>query len=86
MFGAGGTAVEVLRDTAHALPPLDLKLARDMMRADARVAAAQGYRDRPAADVDAIAEALVRLSYLVAPTTPRSARSTSIRCSPTRTA
>ena len=24
MFGAGGTAVEVLRDTAHALPPLDL--------------------------------------------------------------
>ena len=32
MFGAGGTAVEVIRDTALALPPLDLKLARDLMR------------------------------------------------------
>lgn len=28
MFGAGGTAVEVLRDTAQALPPLDVALAR----------------------------------------------------------
>src|SRR5215813_8244435 len=32
MFGAGGTAVEVLRDTAHALPPLDQLLALDLMR------------------------------------------------------
>ena len=32
MFGAGGTAVEVLRDTAHALPPLDTLLAKDLMR------------------------------------------------------
>jgi hypothetical protein len=27
MFGAGGTAVEAVHDTAHALPPLDLNLA-----------------------------------------------------------
>ena len=67
MFGAGGTAVEVLRDTAHALPPLDLKLARDLMRQTRVWRLLQGYRDRPAADLDAIAEALVRLSYLVAP-------------------
>jgi acetyltransferase len=66
MFGAGGTAVEVVRDTAHALPPLDLNLARDLMRQTRVWRLLQGYRDRPAADVAAIAEALVRLGYLVA--------------------
>lgn len=66
MFGAGGTAVEVVRDTAHALPPLDLNLAHDLMRQTRVWRLLQGYRDRPAADVAAIAEALVRLSYLVA--------------------
>src|SRR5690606_28108535 len=66
MFGAGGTAVEVLRDTAHALPPLDLNLARDMMQRTRIWRLLQGYRDRPTADLDRIAEALVRLSYLAA--------------------
>ena len=66
MFGAGGTAVEVVRDTAHALPPLDLNLARDVMRQTRVWDLLQGYRDRPRADIDAIAEVLVRLSYLVA--------------------
>jgi acetyltransferase len=66
MFGAGGTAVEVVRDTAHALPPLDLKLAHDLMRQTRVWRLLQGYRDRPAADVAGIAEALVRLGYLVA--------------------
>jgi acetyltransferase len=66
MFGAGGTAVEVIRDTAHALPPLDLKLARDLMRQTRIWHLLRGYRDRPPAAIDAIAEALVRLSYLVA--------------------
>jgi acetyltransferase len=66
MFGAGGTAVEVLRDAAHALPPLDLNLARDLMRQTRVWRLLQGYRDRPAVDVEHIAEILVRLSYLVA--------------------
>jgi acetyltransferase len=65
MFGAGGTAVEVVQDTAHALPPLDLKLARDLMRQTRVWHLLEGYRDCPAADVDAIAQALVRLSSLV---------------------
>lgn len=65
MFGAGGTAVEVVGDTAHALPPLDLKLARQMMHETRIFRLLKGYRDRPAADIDAIAGALVRLSYLV---------------------
>lgn len=66
MFGAGGVAVEALRDAAHALPPLDLNLARDLMRQTRVWRLLQGYRDRPAADLDAIALTLVRLSYLVA--------------------
>jgi acetyltransferase len=66
LFGAGGTAVEVLRDTAHGLPPLDHNLARDMMRQTRVWRLLQGYRDRPAANLDAIADALVRLSYLIA--------------------
>jgi acetyltransferase len=66
MFGAGGTAVEVLRDNAHALPPLDHNLARDMMRQTRVWRLLQGYRDRPPADIDAVADALVRLSYLIA--------------------
>ncbi len=66
MFGAGGVAVEALRDAAHALPPLDLNLARDLMRQTRVWRLLQGYRDRPAADIDAIALTLVRLGYLAA--------------------
>jgi acetyltransferase len=66
MFGAGGTAVEVLHDTAHALPPLDLNLARDLMRHTRVWQLLQGYRDWPPVDIDRVAEVLVRLSYLVA--------------------
>lgn len=66
MFGAGGTAVEVMRDTAYALPPLDLNLAGDLMRQTRVWRLMQGYRDRPAVDIPAVSAALVRLGYLVA--------------------
>jgi acetyltransferase len=66
LFGAGGTAVEVMKDTAHALPPLDGGLARDMMRQTRIHKLLEGYRSRPAADLDAIADVLVRVSTLVA--------------------
>lgn len=66
LFGAGGTAVEVLRDTTTGLPPLDMNLALDMMQRTRVWRLLQGYRDRPAADIDGVAEALVRLSYLAA--------------------
>ena len=66
LFGAGGTSVEVVADTAEALPPLDMNLAVDLMRRTRIWRLLQGYRDRPAADIDRLAEALVRLSYLVA--------------------
>jgi acetyltransferase len=66
MFGAGGTAVEVMADTAHALPPLDLKLAQALMHETRVHRLLEGYRDRPPVDLAAIALALVRVSYLVA--------------------
>ncbi|MFN3867708.1 MAG: GNAT family N-acetyltransferase, partial [Hyphomicrobiaceae bacterium] len=66
MFGAGGTAVEVVRDTCLALPPLDLKLAEDLIAMTRIARLLKGYRDTPAADVDAIADTLVKVSRLVA--------------------
>ncbi|HEX2842531.1 bifunctional acetate--CoA ligase family protein/GNAT family N-acetyltransferase [Hyphomicrobium sp.] len=66
LFGAGGTAVEVIKDTAHALPPLDMMLARDLMRQTRIYRLLEGYRSQPQADLDAIADVLVRVSSLVA--------------------
>lgn len=66
LFGQGGTAVEVIADKSLALPPLNLNLARAMMQRTAVFRQLQGYRDRPAADLDAIALTLVKLSQLVA--------------------
>jgi acetyltransferase len=65
LFGAGGTATEIIRDTAVALPPLDIELARDLMEQTRIYKLLEGYRDQPAADLPGIAEALVRLSRLV---------------------
>lgn len=65
VFGAGGTATEIIRDTAAALPPLDIELARDLMAQTRIYKLLEGYRNRKAADLHAIAMALVSLSQLV---------------------
>jgi acetyltransferase len=65
LFGAGGTATEIIQDTAVALPPLDAELARDLMGQTRIFKLLEGYRDRPAADLKAIADAVTRLSQLV---------------------
>ena len=65
LFGQGGTAVEVINDRALALPPLNLKLARETMARTRVFRLLKGYRDRPAAALDDIAVMLVRLSQLV---------------------
>ncbi|MBI2254667.1 MAG: bifunctional acetate--CoA ligase family protein/GNAT family N-acetyltransferase [Proteobacteria bacterium] len=65
LFGQGGTSVEVTADRSLALPPLNLKLARELI-ADTRVyRLLQGYRERPAADLDSIALSLMRVAQLV---------------------
>jgi acetyltransferase len=65
LFGQGGTAVEVVRDKALALPPLDPVLAESMIRRTRVFRLLEGYRDRPPADLEAVVAALVRLSQLV---------------------
>ncbi len=66
IFGRGGKSVEVVNDKALALPPLDLSLARSMIERTRVVRALQDYRDVPAADLDAIALLLVKISQLSA--------------------
>ena len=66
LFGQGGTAVEVIGDKALGLPPLNLHLARELM-AETRVhRLLLGYRDKPAADLDAVALTLLKLAQLAA--------------------
>lgn len=64
LFGAGGTAVEVLKDTATGLIPLDDVLAGDLIDATRISRLLAGYRDRPAADRPAIVDAMLALSQL----------------------
>ena len=66
LFGAGGTKVEALADTSLALPPLDLKLASDLVHRTRVCRLLCGYRDQPAADIGAVALTLVKISQLVA--------------------
>jgi acetyltransferase len=65
-FGCGGTAVEVIDDKALALPPLDLKLARDLIARTQISKLLAGYRNVPAADMEAIALVLVKVAQLAA--------------------
>lgn len=65
LFGQGGTAVEVVADRVFGLPPLNPVLAREMIERTRVCRLLRGYRDRPAADLDAIALTLVKVSRLV---------------------
>jgi acetyltransferase len=65
-FGQGGTAVEVLDDKALALPPLDLKMAGDLIARTRVSRVLKGYRDVPAAKVADVALTLVKLAQLAA--------------------
>ena len=66
LFGQGGTSVEVVADRALALPPLNAPLARALIARTRVARLLQGWRDVPAADVDAVVRALVAVSELLA--------------------
>ena len=65
LFGEGGVAVEVIADKSVALPPLNLKLARELVGRTRIYRRLSGYRDRPAADFDAIYRTLMQVSQLI---------------------
>jgi len=66
MVGQGGTAVEVLGDRAIALPPLNRVLAREAISRTRVSRLLQGWRDRPAARLDAVADTLIALARMQA--------------------
>jgi acetyltransferase len=65
LFGSGGQLVEVFKDRALSLPPLNTTLARRMMEQTRVFEALQGVRGRKAVDVAALERLLVRFSQLV---------------------
>jgi acetyltransferase len=65
LFGQGGTSVEILNDKAVALPPLNMKLANDLIMRTRVSKLLSGYRDVPAADLEGIKITLVKISQLI---------------------
>ena len=65
LFGTGGSLVEVFRDSAVALPPLNTTLARRLMEQTRIHRALQGVRGQGPADLEGLEQLLVRLSQLV---------------------
>jgi len=65
LFGTGGTLVEVFKDRALGLPPLNTTLARRMMERTKIYDALKGIRGRDPVDLAALEDLMVRFSQLV---------------------
>ncbi len=63
-FGLGGVYVEILEDVTFGVVPLCRRDAREMIRRIRGFRLLEGYRGHPAADLEALEEALLRLSTL----------------------
>lgn len=64
-FGAGGVTVELIDDTAVTLPPLNQALARELIDKTRISKLLQSHHGVPAADVEAIVDALLAISALL---------------------
>ncbi|MDO9400493.1 MAG: bifunctional acetate--CoA ligase family protein/GNAT family N-acetyltransferase [Polaromonas sp.] len=64
LCGEGGTAVELRKDHAVALPPLNTSLARDLVARSRLGPLLAGYRGRPAADEQALLATLRKVSQM----------------------
>jgi acetyltransferase len=65
MFGAGGVDVEAVQDRAVALPPLNHYLADDLIKRTRVYKLLGKFRNRPAADMEALETILLRVSEMV---------------------
>lgn len=65
LFGTGGTLVEVFRDSALALPPLNTTLARRMMEQTKIYHALHGVRGRRPIDLAELQKIMVRFSQMI---------------------
>jgi acetyltransferase len=64
-FGAGGTAVEIMRDRAVALPPLNHLIIRDLIGRTRVARLLEAFRNLPPVDVAAVESVLQGISALV---------------------
>ncbi|MEJ2256644.1 MAG: bifunctional acetate--CoA ligase family protein/GNAT family N-acetyltransferase [Woeseiaceae bacterium] len=64
-FGSGGTAVEVMKDTAISLPPLNHQLAHDLIQRTKVARLLENYRDVPAVNMDALIDVMLAVSTMV---------------------
>jgi acetyltransferase len=65
LFGHGGTAVEVINDRALGLPPLNMRLAHELMSNTRIYKQLTGFRGLKAVNLDAVALTLLKISQLV---------------------
>jgi acetyltransferase len=63
-FGSGGTNVEVMGDTAIALPPLNRRLARDLIQRTKASKLLGDFRHMPAVDMELLIDVLLRVSTM----------------------
>lgn len=66
MVGMGGVYAELFGDVARRYAPFDAAAARELLLSLKGARLLQGYRGRAACDIDALAAAVSRLSYLIA--------------------
>jgi acetyltransferase len=64
LAGAGGVLVELVDDAVLGLPPLNARLALEMLQQSKAWKLLQGFRGRPAADITGLISLLVNLSRL----------------------
>jgi len=65
LFGFGGIFVELLRDTAIRVAPIDVLIARDMIAQVKGAKILQGFRGKPPADTETLSEIIVSVSRLI---------------------
>ena len=63
-FGSGGKTVEILADTALSLPPLNRRLAHDLVARTRVARLLDAHRDMPAVDSDALIGVLLSVSSM----------------------
>jgi acyl-CoA synthetase (NDP forming) len=66
LVGLGGVLVEIMRDTVLALAPVGKAEARRMLESLKGFKLLQGYRGSPPADLDAVCDAIARISEFAA--------------------
>jgi acetyltransferase len=63
-FGSGGVSVEIMKDTAISLPPLNRRLALDLINRTRVSRSLAGFRQLPPVNMDLLVDVLLRVSNM----------------------